>query len=196
MWLRSSNTLTRATLLICSSLLTGCVGPILSGAEMVYERYELKQTWQDAQLVSQGNKILQRNRGALRKCHVVLTAFNRDLVLIGQVPSGELKAFVARLMKPLTNKRRLFNELTIGAPTGQLQRVQDAWITTKVRSQMLLDNRVNQKKFKVVTEDSVVYVLGDVKQSQANVVVSIARNTKGVRKVVRVFRYYHYQDSV
>jgi osmotically-inducible protein OsmY len=42
---------------------------------------------------------------------------------------------------------------------------------------------------KVVTEDSVVYLLGLVNQEEARSAVDIARSTSGVRKVVKVFEY-------
>ncbi len=159
---------------------------------MYYERFELKQTLADNQLVSKGNKILQRNRAALANSHVVLTAFNRDLIILGQVPNSTLKAFVVRLMTPLEGKRRLFDELTIERPTSAMQRLQDGWLTAKIRSKMLVNNEVSQKEFKVVTENAVVYVIGDVMPQQAKIVVSLARQTRGVKKVVRVFRYYQY----
>lgn len=192
MWLRFSNIRTKAVILFFCSQLAGCVGPILTGAEMYYERFELKQTLADNQLVSKGNKILQRNRAALANSHVVLTAFNRDLIILGQVPNSTLKAFVVRLMTPLEGKRRLFDELTIERPTSAMQRLQDGWLTAKIRSKMLVNNEVSQKEFKVVTENAVVYVIGDVMPQQAKIVVSLARQTRGVKKVVRVFRYYQY----
>ena len=42
---------------------------------------------------------------------------------------------------------------------------------------------------KVVTENSVVYLLGLVKKQEANDATEIARTTSGVRRVVRVFEY-------
>ncbi|MND06460.1 outer membrane lipoprotein [compost metagenome] len=42
---------------------------------------------------------------------------------------------------------------------------------------------------KVVTEAGVVYLLGIVTETEANLATDIARTTSGVRKVVRVFDY-------
>jgi osmotically-inducible protein OsmY len=42
---------------------------------------------------------------------------------------------------------------------------------------------------KVVTEDGVVYLLGMVDREEAQNAVNIAKDTGGVRKVVRVFKY-------
>ncbi len=42
---------------------------------------------------------------------------------------------------------------------------------------------------KVVTEDGVVYLLGMVDREEAQNAVNIAKDTGGVRKVVRAFKY-------
>jgi osmotically-inducible protein OsmY len=42
---------------------------------------------------------------------------------------------------------------------------------------------------KVVTENSIVYLMGLVKKQEANDATEIARTTSGVQKVVRVFEF-------
>ncbi|MCH1933169.1 BON domain-containing protein, partial [Shewanella sp. A25] len=42
---------------------------------------------------------------------------------------------------------------------------------------------------KVVTENGEVFLLGLVSRAQADLAVDIARNTSGVRKVIKVFEY-------
>ena len=49
---------------------------------------------------------------------------------------------------------------------------------------------------RVVTEASVVYLLGIVTEAEANVAVEVARTTGGVRKVVKVFEYCKPTDAV
>ena len=41
----------------------------------------------------------------------------------------------------------------------------------------------------VVTENSVVYLMGVVNRQQSHIAVDVARNVKGVKKVVKVFEY-------
>jgi osmotically-inducible protein OsmY len=41
----------------------------------------------------------------------------------------------------------------------------------------------------VVTEDSVVYLMGKVRQIDGEAAANIARESSGVRKVVKVFEY-------
>ena len=63
------------------------------------------------------------------------------------------------------------------------------YITTKVKTQFLTENKFQANYVKVVTENSVVYLLGLVTQAEADAAVEIARNTEGVSKVVKVFEY-------
>jgi osmotically-inducible protein OsmY len=51
------------------------------------------------------------------------------------------------------------------------------------------ENKFPANYVKVVTENSVVYLIGIVTQAEADAAAEIARNTSGVTKVVKVFEY-------
>jgi osmotically-inducible protein OsmY len=62
--------------------------------------------------------------------------------------------------------------------------ITDGWITTKVKSKLLVDQTVSGFDISVETRDKVVYLSGDVEnQSQVNHAVEIARETQGVDSV-------------
>jgi osmotically-inducible protein OsmY len=71
-----------------------------------------------------------------------------------------------------------------------LARSNDAWISTKVKSRLSLDDKLDASKIKVVTENGVVYLMGPVSKSESDVATKIVSETSGVQKVVRVFEYY------
>jgi osmotically-inducible protein OsmY len=54
---------------------------------------------------------------------------------------------------------------------------------------MLNEEGIDITRIKVVTENGEVFLLGLVDRKQADLAVDIARNTAGVRKVVKVFEY-------
>ena len=70
-----------------------------------------------------------------------------------------------------------------------IQRNNDAWLTTKTKTAMLAAKGLHSAQIKVVTENSVVYLMGLVNHQQANLATSVARRVSGVRKVIRVFQY-------
>jgi osmotically-inducible protein OsmY len=68
-------------------------------------------------------------------------------------------------------------------------RSNDTLITTKVHARFLDAQKFNPLHVKVVTENSIVYIMGLVTKQEANDATEIARTTSGVQKVVRVFEF-------
>ena len=63
------------------------------------------------------------------------------------------------------------------------------WLTSKVKTALFSDESVDATNIKVVTENGEVFLMGLVKQSQANAAVDIARNISGVNRVFKAFEY-------
>ena len=82
---------------------------------------------------------------------------------------------------------RVYNEITIRKPISLWQRSQDAWITTKVKTEMLAKKDLHSTQIKVVTENSVVYLMGMLTPQQAELATDVARRIDGVREVVKEF---------
>ena len=53
---------------------------------------------------------------------------------------------------------------------------------------MLTENGLPSTQVRVLTEDGVVYLLGVVDKTQAELAVSVASKIKGVKKVVKFFQ--------
>src|SRR4051812_288330 len=64
------------------------------------------------------------------------------------------------------------------------QRVDDGWITTKIKSDFAVDKLVSATNIHVDTDNGVVHLSGVAKsQDEANRAVQIARGVNGVRSV-------------
>lgn len=121
--------------------------------------------------------------------HVSAISYNNRLLLIGQVPSRKIRTDIEKAVKNVKKIRQVHNEITLDAPTSLLQRSNDSWITTKIKSEMALTKDLNPTRVKVVTENGIVYLLGLVSREEEEITVDIARHTKGVKKVVKIFEY-------
>jgi osmotically-inducible protein OsmY len=82
------------------------------------------------------------------------------------------------------------NEIQTAGVSSYTARGNDSYLTSKVKARFV-DNGGNfsVNQVKVVTEGSVVYLMGLVTRKEAEAAVEIARTTGGVQKVVRVFEY-------
>jgi osmotically-inducible protein OsmY len=85
------------------------------------------------------------------------------------------------------NVSRVYNEITVEAPTSSWQRSHDAWITTKIKTEMLAKPGLHSTQIKVITENDVVYLMGVLSERQATIAINVARQVDGVIKVVKVF---------
>lgn len=121
--------------------------------------------------------------------HVNVTSYNRNVLLTGEVTDEAAKGKAESFVKTITNVRAVTNELAIGPKTAISSRTNDAYLTSKVKTQFVTENQFQANFVKVVTENSVVYLLGIVNKAEADAAVEIARNTDGVDKVVKVFEY-------
>ncbi|MFV9989022.1 MAG: BON domain-containing protein [Coxiella endosymbiont of Dermacentor nuttalli] len=124
------------------------------------------------------------------KSHITISIFKSAVLLVGQAEKPEIRDRAYQIVKKLTHFQHIYNQITIGSLLSLVQRAADAWITTKVRTAMLLDiSGLHFSNFKVMTENEVVYLMGIVSPRQAAIAANIASQISGVKKVVKVFEY-------
>jgi osmotically-inducible protein OsmY len=126
----------------------------------------------------------------LKDAHINVVSFNAVVLLVGQVPSQDLKNLATRVATSSSTRiKTVHNELEVAGATTFLSRSNDAWLSTKLKTLMLADPAVSGLRTKVVTENGVVYLMGLVTQEEADRTVNLVSNTQGVTKVVRAFEY-------
>lgn len=130
------------------------------------------------------------------RAHVNVTSFNRNVLLTGEVPDGAARSEVEKIVRGLANVRGVTNETQVAGVSAYSARASDATLTGKVKARFLDANKFNPLHVKVVTEASVVYLLGIVTDQEAAEATELARTTGGVRKVVKVFEYCRATDEV
>ena len=119
--------------------------------------------------------------------HLTVVSYNGFVLLAGQVPSEDLKRLAVEVVRELDDVRRIYNELEVGPETGLGARSNDTWITTQVKSKLLASSDTPGSRVKVVTENSVVYLMGLVSQDEAERVAREAAEVSGASKVVQLF---------
>jgi osmotically-inducible protein OsmY len=127
----------------------------------------------------------------LKRANISVVSFNGTVLLVGQVPSQELKNEATRIATSASASRikTVHNELEVAGTTTLLSRSNDAWLTAKLKTLMLADPNIGGLRTKVVTENGVVYLMGLVTQAEADQTVELVSNSSGVTKVVRSFEY-------
>jgi osmotically-inducible protein OsmY len=130
------------------------------------------------------------------KVHLTVMSFNRAVLLTGEAPDEATRAEIGKIVLAVPSVRAVTNELQLSAPTTRASRISDEFITFKVKGRFINSGKVSPVHAKIVTEAGVVYLMGLVTEQEAEDAVEVARNTDGVRKVVKIFEYCKPSDEV
>jgi len=192
----------RACFLLMLALLAvslqGCIEMAAVGAGAAALGYEDRRT-AGTLVEDEGIELRATNRVSERfgdRVHVNITSYNRSVLVTGEVPDANAKAEIGKIVQGVPSVRSLTNDLQVAGGASLSSRAGDASITGKVKARFLDSGRFSAVHVKVITEASVVYLLGIVTESEANEAVELARTTGGVRKVVKVFEYCKPTDAV
>jgi osmotically-inducible protein OsmY len=162
-------------------------GGAAAGGAMAADRRTSGIYVEDENIELKAVKKMETNLGEY--AHVNVTSYNRNVLLTGEVPDDATKAKAEALLKEIENIRAVTNEIAVGPKSSISSRSNDTYITSKVKTKFVTENQFPANYVKVVTENSVVYLMGIVNKTEADAAVEIARNTDGVTKVVKVFEY-------
>lgn len=177
--------------LAAALLLPGCFPAVIGvGAGAVLSVQDRRTS--GTQIEDEGIELGAVNRIGERygdKVHVNVTSFNRFVLITGEVPDAASREGIEKIVRAVPNVRAVTNELQVAGVASFGARSNDSLITSKVKARFLDADKFNPVHVKVVTEASVVYLLGLVTEREANDAVEIARTTGGVRKVVKVVEY-------
>lgn len=171
-------------------LLGGCVaavgGAAVGGVLVAEDRRTVGTITED-----QGIELRASSRldDRLRTAHINVTAYNRLVLLTGEVPNAAAREEAERIARGVENVRGVYNELQVAGNTALSVRSNDSFITSKVKTRFVDAQKFNPVHVKVVTENSAVFLLGIVRRAEGDAATDIARTTSGVHKVVRLFEF-------
>lgn len=178
-----SATLLGAGLSACAPLVVG--GAMGTGVLVATDRRT-----SGAQLEDQGIELKAASRLGDQfgdRARVIVTSFNRRVLLTGDVPSAADKAAAERTVAAVDNVKVIVNELGIQSSPSLTARSADALVTARVKAAMIDAKDLQANTVKVVTERGTTYLMGLVTQREADRATDITRSISGVQRVVRVF---------
>ena len=172
-------------------VLQGCfpviAGGIAAGALSADDRRTLGAQTEDKSIILKAEGRISERFG--NRANVNVTSFNRKVLLTGEVPDAAAKTDAERIASGVENVASIVNELQIAGVSSIGARTNDSILTGKVKGNFVDDKDVLANAFKVVTEGSVVYLMGLVTREEGDRAALVAARTSGVKQVVKVFEY-------
>ena len=177
--------------LLVAVTLQGCVALVIggaaAGAAATFDRRSIGAQTEDKAIAVKAELRIPKVAGP--DAHVNTASFNRVVLLTGEVKDEAAKAAVEKEVRAIDGVLNVANELTVGPPASYTSRSNDALITTKVKAGLTNMQTISATSYKVVTERSVVYLMGRVTQREGQIGADVARSVGGVSQVVKLFDY-------
>ena len=178
-------------LLLAGSILAGGCVPAVSllAIDVVRDEREPRAYWQDNKAEMDIRFSIYRNK-TISDTNVSVTIWNAVVLLTGEVPDQQAIARILDIAKSHHYTRQVVNRIELAGRTNMASRINDSWLTGRVKTALVVSGTVDPTRFKVVTERANVYLMGLVTSAEATEAVMIVRSVPGVVRVIKVFEYF------
>ena len=125
----------------------------------------------------QANPLMQTNLN--------ITVYEGRTLLTGTAPNPEFKAQAKEIASRVAGVRAVYDEVEVGPPEGAWQGTKDAWITSRLRTELVFNARIRSVNYTIETVNKSVYLIGSARsQTELDMATTVARNTPEVKRVV------------
>lgn len=177
-------------LALALNLAAGCaplvLGSAIGGAFVASDRRTSGMQLEDKSIeLKAGSRI----RDAVTiGAHVNATAYNRTVLLTGEVATEADRATIEQAVARVENVQSVVNEIAVMAVSSLGSRSSDALINSKIRLSLVDARDVFANAYRIVVERGDVYLMGMVTEREATRGAEIASGVSGVTKVIKVFQ--------
>jgi osmotically-inducible protein OsmY len=113
------------------------------------------------------------------------TVYQGRMLLTGRVSTPAEKAEAGQIAEHTRSVRAVYNEIEVAPPESFWHDARDTWISTRIRSQMVLDPKIRSLNYSIDTVNGSVYLIGSARsRDELGRVLRIARYVPGVKRVV------------
>ena len=178
-------------LLLAGSILAGGCVPAVSllAIDVVRAEREPRAYWQDNKAEMDIRFSIYRNK-PISDTNVSVTIWNAVVLLTGEVPDQQAIDRILDIAKSHHYTRQVVNRIELAGRTNMASRINDSWLTGRVKTALVVSGTVDPTRFKVVTERANGYLMGLVTSAEATEAVMIVRSVPGVVRVIKVFEYF------
>lgn len=179
-----------ATAVLAMASLSACaplvLGTAVGGAFMATDRRTSGMQLEDQTIEIKASNRIKDAIGDLG--HVNVNAYNRWILLTGEVPTEADKAGAERAARGVENVSNVYNELTVSLNSSLGSRSSDVLLAGKVKATLVDARDIISNAFSVVVERGDVFIMGLVTEREANRAAELAASVKGVNRVVKVMQ--------
>jgi osmotically-inducible protein OsmY len=171
-----------ASLSACAPLVVG--GAVVGTAMVTTDRRTTGTQVEDTGIETKATFRIRQALGS--RSNINAQAYNRVLLLTGEVRNDADKAEAERIAAGVENVTRVVNEIQVGFISSLTSRSNDVVLAGKIKATLIDARDLQTNAFNVVVERGEVYLMGIVTEREAHRATELIRGIPGVKKVVRV----------
>tara|TARA_B110000091_G_scaffold171620_1_gene184645 strand:+ start:73 stop:651 length:579 start_codon:yes stop_codon:yes gene_type:complete len=180
-------------LLSATLLLQGCVGLIIGAgvgaASFAHDRRTLGTQLDDTTTAGRISTAISNDVAINEQTSISVQVFNGTVLLVGQASTQALIQQAEKLASSVKNIKKLHNQVRLGLPIPPSVVAKDAWLASKIKTQLIADKRIDGLHIEIEVENGEVFLMGLVSKQESKIAVEITRNIKGVKQVIKAFEY-------
>jgi len=174
-------------------MVSGCI-PILLGAGtetaiVVAQERSVGSAVDDAGILLKIKNLYAGQNDTDMLANVEVKVVEGRVLLTGNVDKPDSQIEAVKLAWQVEGVKEVMDELQINDQSGFVNYAKDVWISTQVKSRLLLGKDIKSINYSVITVNQVVYLMGIAQsQDELNRVTNVASTTGYVQKVVSYVR--------
>ena len=175
-----------------SALLQGCVPLLVGGAAattgiVVVDRRTVGQQVEDKTIeIKVASSIRTKFGDSVR---VNTTSYEGVVLVTGDSLGNDRKAEITEIARKTQSVKSVSNQVNVVKETASFGELSnDTWITSKVMTTLATTNEIPSRTIIVVTDRSVVYLMGLVTQREGDLAAAATAQVSGVKRVDKLFQ--------
>ena len=153
--------------------LSGCLTALVASVvvatvDVIHDRRTVGEYIDDSAIEITAQNILVSKPEIRKAAHVKPVSWNGILLITGEIDDENIKQELVGKFSNIQGVRQVVDETTVTGKTKLLTRTNDTWITSKVKSKLLVKTGLDANRVKVITTRGSVYLMGIVTRDEAD----------------------------
>lgn len=180
---------TMASLLALSGCIPALIGAGTETAVVVAQERSVGNAVDDTGILLKIKNLYAKQDYKDLLANVEIKVVEGRVLLTGNVDKPDSQIEAVRLAWQVDGVKEVMNEIQINDKAGIWNYTRDVWISTQIRSRLLITKDIRSINYSVITVNQVVYLTG-IAQDQAELdrVTYVASTTNYVQRVVSYVR--------
>ena len=133
------------------------------------------------------SNILHKNKDLGEHAFVNVTTINGIVLLVGSVGNASEKKWVEGVAEDHQNVRKVVNELKVEKARNVLEIGKDKLVQVSVKHRISKELEEYSPNIHIIVHRKIVYLMGIVTPDIAEMASEIARTTRNVERVIKIF---------